>query len=227
MDKHSYIDNDHLAPPATPSGKHAILVSHLSRPRSRGNTSRRVHRTCASSTPTPHHHNRCQEPPAPLHERELSTAARSPPASQRTYLTCDLRHCCTNTVVCGSPLVVHVAEVVHGGCEQSALTSHARHTTQRGQCWVTRTSTSTGGRWRADARRAASPSGFRDAPRTSAERRETVTAGGWTELLEEPLRKVLEELLRSVHLRTEGVGARPRRRYGWCSLGGCLAMTRW
>ena len=54
-----------------------------------------------------------------------------------------------------------------------------------------------------------------------------MTAGGWTELLEEPLRKVLEELLSSVHLRTEGVGARPRRRYGWCALGGCLAMTRW
>ena len=54
------------------------------------------------------------------------------------------------------------------GVNRAALTSHARHTTQRGQCWVTRTSTSTGGRWRADARRAASPSGFRDAPRTSA-----------------------------------------------------------
>ena len=42
------------------------------------------------------------------------------------------------------------------GVNRAALTSHARHTTQRGQCWVTRTSTSTGGRWRADARRAAS-----------------------------------------------------------------------
>jgi hypothetical protein len=106
MDIHPYINNDH---PATPSlVKHPILVSHLSRPRSRGSTSRRVHMTCASSTPTPHHHNRCQEPPAPLHERELSTAARSPTASQRTYLACDPRHCCTNTVVCGSPLVVHV-----------------------------------------------------------------------------------------------------------------------
>jgi hypothetical protein len=54
------------------------------------------------------------------------------------------------------------------------------------------------------------------------QQRETVTAGGWTELLGEPLRKVLEELLSSVHLRTEG-GARPRRRCGWCALGGCLA----
>jgi hypothetical protein len=97
---------------------------------------------------------------------------------------------------------------------RAALTSHARHTTQRGQCWVTRTSTSTGGRWRADARRAASPSGFRDAPRTSAA---GDGDGGWTELLEEPLRKVLEELLSSVHLRTEGVGARPRRRCGCCA----------
>jgi hypothetical protein len=131
MDMHPYINNDHPAPPAAPSlVKHPILVSHLSRPRSRGSTSRRVHRTCASSTLTPHHHNRCQEPPAPLHERELSTAARSPPASQRTYLTCDLRHCCTNTVVCGSPLVVHVAEAVHGGCEQSGSNlPEAHHTT--------------------------------------------------------------------------------------------------
>jgi len=112
------------------------------------------------------------------------------------------------------------------GVNRAALTSHARHTTQRGQCWVTRTSTSTGGRWRADARRAASPSGFRDAPRTSAAAAGDGD-GGWTELLEEPLRKVLEELLSSVHLRTEGVGARPRRRCGWCALGGCLAMTRW
>jgi hypothetical protein len=45
-----------------------------------------------------------------------------------------------------------------------------------------------------------------------------VTAGGWTRLLEEPLRKVLEELLSRVHLRTEGVGA---------SLGDGTAGVHW
>jgi hypothetical protein len=112
MDKHPYIDNDHLAPSATPSGKHAILVSHLSRPRSHGSTSRRVHLTCASSNPTPHHHNRCQEPLPPLCTRRCLNGGSTPPASQRTYRACDPRHCCTDTVVRGAPLVVHVAEAV-------------------------------------------------------------------------------------------------------------------
>jgi hypothetical protein len=54
-----------------------------------------------------------------------------------------------------------------------------------------------------------------------------VTAGGWTELPKELVEKVLEELLTSVHLRRERVGARHWRRCGWCPLGGCLGMTRW
>jgi hypothetical protein len=78
MHMHSYTTNDHPHLPQTPP------LAGFKSFRAAADTTRRVHRPRASSTPTAHHHHRYLI--APPHERRsIHSNDPSLPASQRTH----------------------------------------------------------------------------------------------------------------------------------------------
>jgi hypothetical protein len=112
MGSQPYVYNDHhvpstpQTPPLTPPWPSHLLYGFILQ-HPRRETTRRVHRSHASSTPTAPQHHRWQ--PFRFPRSTIALAADPPGSSEPVLRTACMspRHVCTSTVVCGSP-VVHV-----------------------------------------------------------------------------------------------------------------------